>query len=177
MVPSRSRRRVLRAVGGLALASVAGCLGDEHVDPGARTTVDETTAPAATAESSATETRTASETTRRYLTSFPPDERLLLRASAAVTVSVEMYESESKETPLAAETYALDAGETVEVTEFDPRGWITVTVEGPTTTAATADGAVAPAGPGWEGYVGTASRYELAVAADGSVEVASYSEK
>lgn len=172
MVPSR--RSALRAAVGLALASVAGCLGAERTDSAAKTTDDSTTAPAATADSTDTPTATRAETTtRQYLTSFPPDERLALRAFDPVTVSVEMYESESRETRLAAETYALDGGETVRVTEFEPKGRVAVTVERPP-TAGTAVG-TATAEPGWEGYVGTASRYELAVAPDG-VEVASYAE-
>lgn len=91
-----------------------------------------------------------------YLTSIPPEQRLVLRAADDLEVTVTEYANEVLDNQTARETYELSDGETVRVDEFCVDGWITLTIDGETA---------------WTGVIGSANHIEFELTADGNATI------
>lgn len=122
----RSRRSIVRAGVTLLAAPVAGCV----------STPDQETAD--------------QETTEQYLTGVAPSNRLILKATDDLTVTVTNVDDGT------SETYDLDPESRVRVTEFEVSGRIVVEMDGESV---------------WSEQVGSADQYVLTVHPDGEVDV------
>jgi|GEM_PF-5149746 len=137
-------------VAGLLLAS-AGCLGTPAGDgPDGQPT------PTTEPEPTAPESTDAAPTTE-WQTGVAPGDRLLFTAMGNLTATVRQYPYEDGNRTLqASQTLTMTAGDRATVTAFDPAGTIVVSIDGE---------------PAWNGTVGSADHYEIALSPDGTATV------
>jgi hypothetical protein len=141
----------------VVLLLVAGCAGRTPAStpvPDASGTSPST--PGATTADGLDVCGTPVDATDAYLTSIPPEERLVLEAAEDLTVTVSEYADEALEDRTARETYALSNRQTISVDEFCVDGWIVLTVDGETA---------------WKGVIGSANHIEFRLTADGNATI------